>query len=943
MADVRQPLFFDSSRVRRFLDGSFSDDRDLNIIHLNARSISAHFSDIHNILFKSNIHVCAVSETFLKTDSLCHQFLIPGYQIIRNDRTHKGGGGVAFYIQDQFKFKLVRQSDPGSVIEYLFIELLFSSMKVLVGVFYNPPPSSNKINKLNDFLPEILSKYSHAIFLGDFNINLLKPSAEVKRFKSVARSLSLDFLDLNPTCHSAISSVSSLIDLILVNNRDYVTGFGQLPVSGISEHDLIFLSYRAHFPKVPLKSKLIKDFKNMNPDLIRTQATALDWDSIYLQSTSNDKLSVFYNNLNVILSEIPTKRIFSSPNGIPWYNISIKYAELDRDRAYNLWLRTREPNDRKVFCYFRNKVTLLKRHFKGSYFKHKLTTLHNDPKTFYTNLNNLISSKNDSVKPTLSPDEFNEYFCTSANTPASGIVFNSQGSPHEDSLPELCFRCIESEELLNSLSHVKSNAIGSDGVPRNLILILLPIIFPFILHIFNFIITSSEYPSAWKKSTVLPIPKTKIPSKVSDFRPIGTLPFLSKCFEHCLKKQMDPFIYKNRLLNKFQSGFRSHYGTDPALLRVFNDLSLSLDQNKISILILLDFSKAFDSVNHTLLLQKLSGFFKFSVLACKLLGSYLSNRCQSVSYSDKLSSERPISQGVVQGSILSTVLFSVLINDLPKVLQHCLYMIFADDFQFYISGYISEIDTLYAKLNEDFNAISRWAGENGLTLNINKTQAILFSKSPAVVPPLILNNIEIPFTKTVKNLGVTFDSSLNWDHHIGSVCGRIYGTLNRLYQVRECLSEHVRLKIVKSLIIPHILYGSCLFWNCKSKYLCKLRKAVNSCTRFVFDIPARERLGDKRNAILGMSLNNFLKFRTVSSLFKIITFQQPDYLFQLLNFFKSSRTPRNIVIPRSQSRYYHNSFFVAGVKLWNTLPNDIKTSKTVHVFRNSARGFFTNR
>lgn len=844
------------------------------------------------------------------------------------------------YIQRQIKFKTVLQSNMGDDIEFLFVELLFSAMKILVGVIYNPPPSTNKISKLHDVLSQLLAKYHHVLIAGDFNINLLSRSAETKRLRSLANSLSLEFLDLKPTCHSAISPVGSLIDLFLVSNKDYVSSFGQVPVGGISEHDLIFLSYRVHFPRVKLKPRDIKDFNNVNTDRLLLQAASLDWNSIYLQSSSDAKLSAFYNNMNVILDDIPTKRIFSGPSNVPWFNNNIKLAEIDRDRAYSLWHRTRDPIDRGVFCRFRNKVTLLKRYYKTKFYKSKFDNAYKNPRSFFSNLKDLFSSKNDSSLPNFSCDELNDYFSSSTVPPSiiSSPLINSLNS----SIPEFNFKCIDSDDLLKSLCHVKSNAKGSDGIPRKLIHVLLPVIFPFILHIFNFIITSSNYPSVWKKSIVIPIPKSKFPKHASDFRPIGILPYLSKCFEHALKSQIDPHICDQNLLDKFQSGFRPFYGTDPALLKVTNDLSLSLDQNKISILVLLDFSKAFDSVIHKLLLEKLRTLFRFSRLSCNLMNSYLSNRFQSVLFNNKMSSEKSIPIGVVQGSILSTGLFSVMINDLPRVLRHCLYMIFADDFQFYISGYLCDIQSMYDKINEDFTAISKWADSNGLKLNVNKTQVILFSKTPVNVPPFFLNGVEMSFANTVKNLGIVFDSNLSWEHHINTLCGKIYGTLNKLYQIRDYLSEPARVRVIKSLIFPHLLYGSCLFSNCKSKFFCKLRKAVNNCTRFVYKIPARERLGEKRNALLGMPLTSFLKFKSVSYMFKLIKFNKPDYLFDTLTFSHSNRNPRNIIIPRCNSKHYHNSFFFSGAVLWNSLPPDIKRSVTVDAFRRSARNYFTN-
>lgn len=257
----------------------------------------------------------------------------------------------------------------------------------------------------------------------------------------------------------------------------------------------------------------------------------------------------------------------------------------------------------------------------------------------------------------------------------------------------------------------------------------------------------------------------------------------------------------------------------------------------------------------------------------------------------------------------------------------------ADDYQLYLSFAKASISDDIASLNSELASVSKWADDNGFTLNISKTQAIVYVS-------IILNETDLICSPTVKNLGVIFDSTLSWEQHIGKVCGTIYGTLNKLYQIKQFLPTSSRAKIIKTIVFPHVLYSSVLFWSANDLYLTKLAKAVNACTRFVFDIPFIERLGDQRNVLLGMSLRNFLKYRAMIFLFNLIITQTPSYLYSLLKFTNSERYPRNLIIPANHSRVYQCSLFVSGASLWNSLPNNIKLTSSITTFKRLAFEFF---
>jgi Reverse transcriptase (RNA-dependent DNA polymerase) len=185
-------------------------------------------------------------------------------------------------------------------------------------------------------------------------------------------------------------------------------------------------------------------------------------------------------------------------------------------------------------------------------------------------------------------------------------------------------------EVFNAMNQIKSNAIGMEEIPIKFVRLILPQILSHITHIFNTILTSSCFPATWKISKILLLAKKSNPSALSDYRPISILPALSKALEVIMKRQITQYVDTNGLLNKFQSGYRRQHSTATALLKIQNDISKASDAKLISFLVLLDFSKAFDSVNHELLCEKLKLQFGFTSSTISMIKSYLAERTQCV-------------------------------------------------------------------------------------------------------------------------------------------------------------------------------------------------------------------------------------------------------------------------------------------------------------------------
>lgn len=566
----------------------------------------------------------------------------------------------------------------------------------------------------------------------------------------------------------------------------------------------------------------------------------------------------------------------------------------------------------------------------GSYNKQHIN-INTPSKQLWRNIKRLGVSKNisSSVNCSNTADEINEYFspnCTTESNSFENVYANSDG---------FFFRIIEEYEIVNAMFTVKSNAVGLDNVPIKFLKIMLPLVLPLIKHLFNLIITTAKFPQGWKCVKVIPIKKNVRSSDINNLRPISILSALSKVFEKLIKIQISDFINEMNLLNPFQSGFRKNHSTDTALIKVHDDIARSIDKKGVAILLLIDFAKAFDRVSHTKLINKLISKFSFNTSAANLIKSYLSDRSQAVYYNGEISSFRKIDSGVPQGSVLGPLLFSLFINDLPSVLEYCTVHLFADDVQIYLCvNDFTDMARISWMINHDLNKILCWSRRNLLPINSSKTKAMMLSrlKNPPEPPRLYLNDEPVEFVDHARNLGLIFKNSLEWDTHINSQVGKIYGALKQLNLVTKEFDIPTKTKLFKTLIYPYFLYGDFVYTNASVASLEKLRVALNSCVRYVFNISRYNRVSHLQTNLLGCPFSQFYKYRSCVTIFRIIHTKRPEYLFNKLIPFRNSRT-KSYLIPHHSSVYYSQSLFARGIVFWNHLPLTVKSSSSIPMFK----------
>ena len=290
---------------------------------------------------------------------------------------------------------------------------------------------------------------------------------------------------------------------------------------------------------------------------------------------------------------------------------------------------------------------------------------------------------------------------------------------------QFSFTLLDVTDITKLLLTIKSKAYGSDNISVSMLRYCSPHLDQYITHIINSCLEHNYFPQHWKESIIRPLAKVSNPKELSDLRPISILPAISKILEKAAHQQIINFLDQYKILSNCQAGFRAGYSTSTALGNVVDDVVKNIDSKELTALVALDFSKAFDTINHKLLYTKLI-FYGFSNSAVDFIKSYLTGRQQKVHIDDSVSSAEDVTSGVPQGSILGPLLFILYTNELFNHIKDCKVQAYADDTQIYLNFKPDRIEEAQNKLNSDLEKINKLSLKHNIKLNPNKSHLIVF-------------------------------------------------------------------------------------------------------------------------------------------------------------------------------------------------------------------------
>lgn len=892
-----------------------------NVVHFNARSLNSETIDyIRNVFQNSSVDIICITETWLHSDISDSHVNISGYNLLRKDRKgDKRGGGVAIYYKRYLQVKIINDMIL-NLIETLNLEIKTRSSKILVSCVYNPSKSYD-LSHFFHAIADLSICYDYIICCGDFNVNLLSSETATTNIMDLLSLAALSVVNSTVPTRFCNNAAPSLLDYFIVSDLTKVLFFNQIDF--VSDHDLIFCSFDLILVKqLPPESYQFRNFYNINYDALFSDAMQIPRDNCWFFSNVDEKLLFFVNCLkNLFDTHVPLCESRAVSRSCPWFTENVKQAIKKRSILYSRWKRNPSPANWDMYKRARNNANKITRNTKIFYCRSKLNSSL-PPKILWRNLRKFGICDNRNSNCDIDPNDLNNYFISACN---SVSVCHDNNNVNINVTAQFEFSVVSEVDVLRKINSIRTNATGSDGIPIKFLKIILPYIIAPITHIINFCIASSTFPSMWKDAIVTPIEKKSNCSGIQDYRPISILPVLSKVIESLMADQIVEYFEQNRLLHPMQSAFRASHSCTTANIKVFDDIRISFDNKLLTLLCFLDFTKAFDSVDHKILVKKLK-LYGFCDSSAKLIISYLSDRIQRVKIGNRLSDYQFITSGVPQGSVLGPILFTIFLNDIFTVCKYVNVHAYADDIQLYISRPIGLTEDLCACLNEDLCRIYHWSEVNGICLNPIKSFVMPISKfniEADGLPSITLGNINLSYVSKTKSLGIIINSKLDALDHINSVVKKIYFVLRNLRFSANFTPQDTRIKLVKQLILPYIDYFAHIYCNLDSLSLHKLTIALNNSARYAFSLKRFDHISNQTKTILGCTLQTYLNVRNCLLIHKLILSKSPAYLYDKFQFCRSNRN-KNMIIPVHNYLNSRRLFFISAVKVWNSLPNSVR-------------------
>ena len=635
----------------------------------------------------------------------------------------------------------------------------------------------------------------------------------------------------------------------------------------------------------------------------------------------------------------------------------MRRAKSDRRRAESRWLKFGLTVHKQIYNAAKHAVTKLVHKAKSVFLRDEISNC-DTAKTLFNVCGRLTGRSKMSPLPTLYPTSqqpklFCDYFLRKVaqirseldSVPPSPATFPDTTCDHV--FPT--FQPVSEDEVRSIVLKSNPTTCALDPLPTSLLLECIDTVLPSLTQIINDSLTSGIFPASFKQALVKPL--LKKPSldvnNLSNYRPVSNLSFFSKVLEKVILKQLLAYLNSHSLISQSQSAYRPFHSTETALLKVTTDVLMSLDEGNMSILTLLDLSAAFDTIDHTTLLSRLSKLYGVSGSALAWFESYLRDRTQTVLVDGQTSDAAVLSFGVPQGSVLGPILFILYTKPLSSLIQsHSVSnQSFADDTQLYNSTSpqhaLSTLDTLESCISD----VKSWMTENKLKLNDDKTEALLLKKRTANKPPclpdsVLVGNSHIPFSTSARNLGFYIASDMTLDKHVSNICRVAYYELRKISAIRQHLSSQTANTLVCAFVLSRLDYCNSLLAGCPKHLTNKLQKLQNSAARLVLQARKHDHAKPLLRTLHWLPIQARIEYKLSSLCFHFFSGTAPSYLSDILTPYtpgrqlRSSTDSRTLRPPMIKTKTYgERTFSYSASHQWNSLPLTLRHSQSMHSFK----------
>ena len=922
------------------------------ILYSNIRGLHANLNELSFISKNYDIILC--SETLVSDMRHVSEVLIPNFKkpnLLRR-RAINRAQGLAVYVKQGHLAYLQPKFECGCH-EACIIKICGKLANFYIFCLYRNPDLDDSIyDCLLVSMAAIQScdKKASFIFVGDLNAHHVDWLNSVSPTNSHGQA-AWDFASASG-CTQLVSQPThtsgNRLDLVLTDAPG-VVDVSVFPPIGSSDHSAISISVCIEQPILDEQINRKVYLKNsVNWDDVNFRVLNIPWKVIFDCPSPVDALNTYL--LNIINECVPSRILKFRLRDKPWFNDSCRRIYDVKQTAYRTWTRHRTHANWLDYTRLRAQAVNVYDAAKTEYNRHLQETLNNasQPHKWWSSLKSAVFGVDTSIPPLLNPDGS---VTSSLNAKAELLssVFDGKQSRQSIDLPPTCFP----EPRLTSLAFrsklVESLLLDLDsygGVdPMGIFPLFLKktakILAPKVSVIFRILIKNGSFPLSWRVGHITPIPKGKSPTPIPlEYRPISITSILSKVFERLLASKLSKYAIGNNLIPQDQFAYQKGLGTPDALLCISHKLQSALDQGHEGRLVQIDFSAAFDRVNHKGLIYKLQ-LYGVGGSFLSILSEFLSNRTQRVALDGCLSNTVDVVSGVPQGSVLGPLLFIIYCRDMWEDLENNLIS-YADDATL-LATIASPDDRVHIadSLNRDLHRIESWCAMWGMKLNPSKTQSMIISRSRTSDPPhpaLSINNVVLANSSSLKILGVIFDSRLTFELHIRQM---VSSASQKIGIIRKGFSlfhdNNINKVCFISFLLPILEYCAPV-WSSAAQCHLKLIDKVLSRVRFLCNDANSVDLSHRRS-VGALCLFYKIYMNPNHQLHSVLP---ESYVPARSTRYASAAHRHTLKSIRCRTGQFSRCFMPSTVELWNSLPDTVFEGGTLQSFKSSVNLLLNN-
>ena len=704
--------------------------------------------------------------------------------------------------------------------------------------------------------------------------------------------------------------------------------------------------YSHTYKSSSIYNKMGRSYRNYNKLSLQDYLGEINWEEFWLMENPNDCWEFIYRKITLELDRMcPLKKRKVRQSNEPWLTNEILEAIYDKDQAWKLAKVTKDPNDLAIARRLRNDVKDIIRRAKRDFIQEELVRDTTATKKFWEKINYILPNKDCGntirlvdkesmmvIDDNDLPGYINTFFTSIG--PKLADKFTERWVPdlplyQDEMIGPMNVGIQDIEKVVKDINTVKASSVPfiSGSVLKDAFMVI-----PMQLcYMYNLSFTRGIFPDDWKIANVIPLKKGGDPTDVNNLRPVSLLPLPGKIAERLIHTHISAFVEEKGLLSNKQGGFRKGRSTISTVAELTDNILLGLNNKEYTLASFIDLKKAFDTINHNILLQKLS-FFGLSITIINWIRNYLSNRRQKCSVNGMASEELGISCGVPQGSILGPLLFLLYVNDISTNLLHSNVLLYADDTVIFAKH--ADEGTTHQWVSADLELLYKWCNRNQLTINLSKTKLMLFGTKNMLKhcskSDINLSGMTLQYVKQFNYLGMKLEDTLTFELHAAETMRMVSHKLYLLSRIRKYITTGQSIAIYKSKVVPYFDYGDIFLMNINRKSLDKLQKLQNRALRICLARDGRSNVNDLHNICNVNKLGQRREAHLLNFVYKRA--QDAEYTQE------GNRNLRRFDAPilkeiKSNNKYFEMSILFQGATLWNKQPVEDRNTATHKLFK----------